>query len=157
VAFINLRTPGSTDGTISRDVGMSPPNTYDFGIISSDAPMTALLAAPRNIAAQGSISYGIVVTSLVPEGGVLQIPNNISTYVLGAGAQVSATTIAMPISPWQGQTLTLACAINGVTSLTMQPAPTQTLFGGLTSIAAGQWGKWQMLVLGSAHYWIRIG
>lgn len=157
MALVNLLS-GTDDDSISRNVGMSPTNTYDIGVTSLDVlgNGAALVASPRNIVCSGLIGYGTTVASFT-EGMSKNWPEYTPVMIISAGS-LSAATITMPALITAGTKVTLGIVAGSIATLTMNAnGSIQTLYNPLTSISAGQFGSWQAILLGGHYYWARVG
>lgn len=159
MALVNILTPGLPDDAINRNLGMTPTGTYNIGITANDVSGSPLTAAPLNVACQGFMATGVIVTSLAGSPATTVCPNNIGTYIIANGSVQGSCTIYLPGAPMQGQKITLACAENGITAVSVQGfgASPPTVFGGISSLTAGQFATYQYFLIGSSQYWCRVG
>jgi len=87
-------------------------------------------------------------------GFTYTIPNGVGAAIIDPAGTLSTGSITMPAAPSDGDVVCVASS-QIITTLTMAANTGQTLKGGLTTIAANGFAKWQYVA--SKATWYRVG
>lgn len=98
----------------------------------------------------GGTAYGLLFVNMV-DGSSQTIPNNCGVLICNGSGTISAYTIIMPSSPYNGQAIKIAFGTT-VTTVTHTVSGGQTLKGALTSGSVSGGGEWVYYTTNTTWY-----